>query len=128
MEPAVTNRVIIFGVVLFVGFCLPLLFIHYSRHSSSRLPGWVVAVLALALFTMPVYRYVADRLASGSEAAPVGSHSLIYKISPTFSEWVVEPTVTLIAGVLLGSIGVIIYEVLCGRNPVRPSGNLENGR
>lgn len=127
MEPVITNRVIIFGVILFVGICLPLLFIHYSRQSASRLPGWVVAVLAIALFTMPVYRYVADRL-SGDDAAPVGSHPLIYKISPTISEWVVEPAVTLVAGVLLGSIGVIIYKVLCGWNPVRPFGDLENGR
>lgn len=130
MESIIAPRAIALGLVLFVGISLPLLFTHYSRASSSRLPGWVVVALTISLFAMPAYRYVADRLryANSTMSAQPASHSLLYELSPTFTEWIAEPVALFVAGGLLGCIGIIIYEVLGSRNPARPIRGLKNGR
>lgn len=129
MESFITFRVIVIGLVLFVGICLPLVFTHYSREPDARLPGWVVAALAIGLFAVPVYDYIDSWLhISNSMTSSWGTgRSPLEMVSPTFTEWIAEPLAMLIAGVLLGTIGLIIYEVLSSRKPVHQSSGLKNG-
>lgn len=128
MESIITFRATVIGLVLFVGICLPLLFTHYSREPGARLPGWIVAALALGVFAVPVYNYIDSwlRISNLMTSSWPTSRSPLEKVSPTFTEWVAEPLATLLAGVLLGTIGMIIYEVMSRRNPVQPSSGLQN--
>lgn len=120
MEPLGTPRTVVFGGLILVGICLPLVGTHYSHPAPDRLPGWVVGVVAGGLAGLPAYLYLAPRL--GDQGAfrsrPVDSSTPLAKVSPVLDAWVAEPLMAVVFGVLLGLVGFIVYEMALYRRRV----------